>query len=78
MSTCERCWSDAHHDPYLSVVEEYHRFLTERVGDKCCTPEEQAGRDAAPCVECGGRLVRHEITGECMANGRHGFVKRRP
>jgi len=74
MSGCEKCWRDAHGDPYESVTSRYHELLAIRN----CTPEEQAGPDAAPCVECGGRMVRHQWTGECMADGAHGFVKVHP
>ena len=71
MSSCEKCWSDAHGDPYRSVADEYHRLIVERVGDKMCSPEERAGPDAEPCPECAGHRVLHQLTGECMADPRH-------
>lgn len=70
MSACEKCWSDAHGDPYKSVAEEYERLIEER-RDRPCTPEEQAGPDAKPCPQCGGRRVLHQHTGECMASISH-------
>lgn len=71
MSACQKCWSDAHDGIYSDVAENYGRLLSERTGDRACTPEQQAGPDAAPCDQCGGRLVRHEITGRCMVDARH-------
>jgi hypothetical protein len=71
MSTCEKCWADSNRDPYKSTSEEYRRLLAER-GPTGCTGEQQAGPDATPCPECGGRLVRHQYTGECMVNAAHG------
>lgn len=65
MSACEKCWRDAHRDPYLSVPDEYRRLLSERVGDLACSPEQQAGPDATVCAVCGFTTC-HQITGECM------------
>jgi hypothetical protein len=67
VSCCERCWRDAHRDPYLSGVEEYTRLLAER-GHNGCTPEQQAGPDAFWCPAC-QRWSGHQHTGECMACG---------
>jgi len=63
MSACVKCWSDAHLGAQFSVVDNYEHLIIVRA----CTPEEQAGPDAAMC-EC-GRKTRHELTGECMACG---------
>lgn len=72
MSSCERCWRDAYsYDPYCRGAEEYHRLIKERVGPLKCTPEQQAGPDGQPCAECSGRMVLHQLTGECMANPEH-------
>ena len=68
MSACERCWRDAHRDPYAdSVAEAYSRLLDER-GPNGCTPEQQAGPDAFWCAAC-ERWTGHQYTGECMACG---------
>lgn len=64
MSSCEKCWRDAHR-PYADVAEEYRRLLSERAGDKACTPEQQAGEDATECEKC-HRRTRHQFTRECM------------
>jgi hypothetical protein len=71
MSSCEKCWSDAHRpDPYVSVAEEYERLIEERKGERACTPEQQAGPDARECPTC-HRKVLHQYTGECMAGCNH-------
>lgn len=73
MSSCEKCWSDAHgNGAYSDAATNYQRLLDERK-DNPCTPEQQAGPDASPCTECGNRMVRHQHTGECMANPEHGY-----
>jgi hypothetical protein len=77
MSACERCWADSGRDPYQSHAEAYQRLLEER-GPNGCTPEQQAGPGAKPCPDCGGRLVRHQHTGECMANISHAPPRRAP
>lgn len=59
MSTCEKCWADAH-----SVADEYVRLLRER-RDHPCSPEEQAGPNARECPWC-GRMTLHQHTGEPM------------
>ena len=64
MSTCEKCWREAHRGPQFSVADEYHRLMAERK-ENPCTPEEQAGPDAKPCQTC-GRLTLHQVTGEPM------------
>jgi hypothetical protein len=66
MSTCEKCWTDAHRVyPYGDITEEYRRLIEARK-DNPCTPEEQAGEEAGVCKLC-GRKARHQWTGECMA-----------
>lgn len=62
MSSCERCWNDAHRGDQFSVAEEYSRLIDERR----CTPEQQAGPDASYCHVC-GRVAIHQYTAECMA-----------
>jgi len=62
MSACERCWRDAHRDPYLDGVDEYRRLIATRD----CTPEEQAGPDAGECPMC-HRDTIHQHTGMCMS-----------
>lgn len=56
MSSCEKCWSDAHGD-----AERYHELVKSRE----CTPEEQAGEQAFRCPHC-RRLTIHMITKEPM------------
>ena len=70
MSSCEKCWNDAHSlaDAYGSVAEAYQHLLEER-RNAPCTPEEQAGPDATACPDC-NRKTRHQWTGECMACGK--------
>ena len=73
MSTCEKCWSDAHRralGAYSSVTDAYHDLLKERKNNPC-TPEQQAGDDARVCSRCHRRAV-HQYTGECMACGGNG------
>ena len=66
MSTCEKCWRDAHAGgPYADVAENYARLLEKRK-DKPCTPEQQAGENAGWCPKC-DRKVLHQHTGKCMA-----------
>lgn len=66
MSSCEKCWRDAHADfPYTDVSEEYGRLMSERK-DNPCTPEEQAGEFSETCADCDRKTV-HQATGECMA-----------
>ena len=65
MPSCEKCWADAHRDPYKSVVEEYERLVKERT----CTPEEQAGPDASICFRCNGIRTIHQHCGICMSCG---------
>jgi hypothetical protein len=67
MSSCEKCWSDAHRGPQVDTVEEYHRLIEER-REHPCTPEEQAGPDALLCSAC-GRLTLHQWTRQCMVIG---------
>jgi hypothetical protein len=66
MSTCEKCWRDAHSNPY-EVSATYRALIDLRDAEgRGCTPEEQAGPDATPRVSCGGRLTRHQYTKQCM------------
>lgn len=65
MSSCEKCWHDAHHGPDVDVAEEYARLIEAR-REHPCTPEEQAGPDANVCPSC-GRKTLHQWTRECMA-----------
>ncbi len=58
MSTCEKCWRD-------SRGGENYKELLELRKDNPCTPEEQAGPDAAQCPKC-NRMALHQHTGECM------------
>jgi len=64
MSTCEKCWRDAHYRG-IDVAEEYLKLIDER-RDNPCSPEEQAGPDAEVCPKC-GRKVLHQWTKKCMA-----------
>src|SRR5438128_10666649 len=64
MSTCEKCWSDAHRGPQFSVAEEYEKLMRERRNNPC-SPEEQAGPNAGVCSKCGKRTL-HQVTGEPM------------
>lgn len=64
MSSCEKCWADAHRGPEYSVAEEYQRLMEERK-DTPCTPEQQAGPDAGECPLC-RRTTMHQHTGEPM------------
>ena len=68
MSSCEKCWSDAHRGyPSCDVATEYQRLMEERRAHPC-TSEEQAGPDATFCRKC-GRMTCHQYTRECMACG---------
>jgi len=71
MSACEKCWSDAHRGPQVSVADEYRRLLEER-RDNPCTPEQQAGPEAGECPECHERTL-HQVTGEPMCG--HGIAE---
>jgi hypothetical protein len=64
MSACEKCWHDAHVNPFASVADEYERLMNER-REHPCTPEEQAGPDATQCPTC-GRMTLHQHTREPM------------
>ena len=64
MSSCEKCWRDAHVGPYTCVADEYRRLIEERQRDPC-TPEEQAGPDATTCPTC-NRKTLHQWTKEPM------------
>lgn len=56
MSSCERCWTDSMGEP-----TRYRELVKVRE----CTPEEQAGRLAKDCPQCGRRTI-HQYTGICM------------
>ena len=60
MPSCEKCWHDASGDALM-----YERLLDSRKGEFACTPEQQAGRFAVQCPEC-GRATIHQITGTPM------------
>ena len=68
MPCCEKCWSDTdspsgdHGEAYRARLAEVHKSGT------ICTPEEQAGRDAKLCGNC-GRLAVHQYAGLCMFCG---------
>lgn len=64
MSTCEKCWRDAHRGPQFSVADEYAQLLRER-RESPCTPEERAGPSAGICLICGAATL-HQTTGEPM------------
>lgn len=70
MSSCEKCWADAvameedSSDLRSDVVREYYRLVQAR-SDSPCTPEEQAGPDAATCTVC-RRKTLHQHTGQPM------------
>jgi len=64
MSTCEKCWSDAHRGPQYSVADEYAKLIEAR-RERPCTPEQQAGADAGTCPVCGRNSV-HQTTREPM------------
>ena len=62
MSSCEKCWRDAQGS--ADVAREYQRLMAERK-DTPCSPEDQAGPDAAHCWTCGRRTI-HQHTSEPM------------
>ena len=62
MSSCEKCWRDAHRvEPYGDISKEYSRLVNER----SCTPEDQAGEDATICSVCKRKTI-HQHTHKCM------------
>lgn len=63
MSSCERCWADSYipGGPVGKRNERYSRLIRKRD----CTPEQQAGPDAAECPACGRESI-HQVTGEPM------------
>ncbi len=64
MSSCEKCWRDAHRGDQFSVSEEYVKLMDERRSTPCA-PEEQAGPDAGECPGC-NRMTIHQTTNEPM------------
>jgi hypothetical protein len=64
VSSCEKCWRDAHRSSDLDVADEYRRLMEERHSNPC-TPEEQAGLDATECPCCGRKTI-HQHTQEPM------------
>lgn len=68
MPSCEKCWSDAHRDPY-NVAEEYGKLMDERENNPC-TPEEQAGPDAGWCSTCGRKTLHQHVKDFCTVCGR--------
>lgn len=71
MASCEKCWSDAymrtHTNPMKSQAEHYQDLIKERIGEKACTPEQQAGH-ATVCKKCGRKAV-HQYVKVCMNCG---------
>lgn len=68
MSSCEKCWRDAHTGSGRDIGDEYYRLMKERKGGPC-TPEQQAGPDAEECPEC-KRMTLHQHTQEPMCGCR--------
>jgi hypothetical protein len=66
MSSCERCWADAHfgEGPRDTTIR-YEALLRERSGPSACTAEQQAGTRAGFCDAC-NRFTLHQVTGQCM------------
>lgn len=62
MASCERCWADA--QSFNDPAEAYDMLIKKRE----CTPEEQAGRGASQCPQC-GRYAIHIHVSVCMACG---------
>lgn len=71
MTSCEKCWIDAHGD-----ADEYTELVRERneSGNEC-TPEEQAGPDAGWCPICNRRTV-HQVVERCMVKGCDAALRR--
>ena len=62
MPTCEKCWRDSGGD--------YQRYTEMIVMRPVCSPEDQAGGDAASvCPDCGRKAV-HVHCKICMACGK--------
>lgn len=59
MASCERCWTDS-----TGNVERYFQL----VGERSCTPEEQAGLNAERCAICDRKTV-HQHARICMVHG---------
>ena len=64
MSSCEKCWQDAHSSPDECVPDEYAHLMLERK-ENPCSAEEQAGPYARVCPDC-KRSTLHQHTGEPM------------
>lgn len=61
MASCEKCWEDSGGD-----ADMYHQLLEARENNGIpCSPEDQAGRDAAWCPHCKRHTV-HQHSKECM------------
>lgn len=61
MSSCEKCYSDA-----WLMNRRYSDLVAEReASGNICTPEQQAGSNAAKCASC-GRMTVHQHTGQPM------------
>ncbi len=70
MVACERCWADSQQQAFMrgvDSVDEYERLVKERE----CTPEQQAGPDAAKCDPC-ERMTVHQHAKICVLCGREG------
>lgn len=73
MPSCEKCWSDSaterNFGPSRDVEDEgpYQRLVRERdAAGEGCTPEQQAGPDAAVCPRCQRKTV-HQHAKVCTA-----------
>ena len=66
MPSCERCWRDTASARWHGDTDAYHRLLEER-GPNGCTPEQQAGDDAAECPTCHRMTMHQHVRDVCMA-----------
>lgn len=67
---CLRCHADAYACAWETgehLWEVYDRLTSERTGERACTPEQQAGPEAADCLNCNRRCVHP--CGVCVACG---------
>jgi len=68
---CVRCMSDATAcawETSKDAWDVYDRLTKERIGERACTPEQQAGPEASDCLACNRRAV-HPVDGVCVACG---------
>jgi uncharacterized paraquat-inducible protein A len=66
MPSCERCWRDAHADPFGDIMARYHELIADPT--RRCTPEQRAGPEATECPKC-ERTAVHQYARICMACG---------